>query len=161
MVDKWIKYILGSLFIFIAPIKPLLFIVGFIVVLDTIFGILRSRKLKIKFTSRRFYSFFKKSLVYQLLIITTFVIDKNLINEFMNMIVVMEFLSTKIVTAAICFNELTSINENVKITYGINIVSYIKKLFKFTKQVKDGLNEFKGDVIIDVVSDESDTKDII
>lgn len=143
MIDKWIKYVLGSLCIFLAPIKPLLFIVGFIVVLDTILGILRSRKLKIKFTSRRFYAFFKKSLVYQLLIITTFLIDKNLINEFMNMVVVMDYLTTKVITAAICFNELTSINENIKITYGINIVSYIKKLFKFSKQVKDGLNEIK------------------
>lgn len=143
MIDKWIKYVLGSLCIFLAPIKPLLFIVGFIVVLDTILGILRSRKLNIKFTSRRFYAFFKKSLVYQLLIITTFLIDKNLINEFMNMVVVMDYLTTKVITAAICFNELTSINENIKITYGINIVSYIKKLFKFSKQVKDGLNEIK------------------
>lgn len=143
MIDKWIKYVLGSLFIFLSPIKPLLFIVGFIVVLDTILGILRSRKLNIKFTSRRFYAFFKKSLVYQLLIITTFLIDKNLINEFMNMIVVMDYLTTKVITAAICFNELTSINENIKITYGINIVDYIKKLFKFSKSVKDGLDEIK------------------
>jgi hypothetical protein len=143
MIDKWIKYVLGSLCIFLAPIKPLLFIIGFIVVVDTIFGMLRSRKLHIKFTSKRFYSFFKKSLVYQLLIITTFLIDKNLINEFMNMVVTMDYLSTKVITAAICFNELTSISENVEIIYGISIVDYIKRLFKFGKKVKEGLDEMK------------------
>lgn len=143
MIDKWIKYILGSLFVFLSPIKSLLFIVGFIVVIDTILGILRSRKLNIKFTSRRFYSFFKKSLVYQLLIITTFLIDKNLINEFMNMIVVMDYLTTKVITAAICFNEITSILENLKIGFNIDLVDYIKKLFKFSKKVKEGINEIK------------------
>ena len=140
---KWIKYVIGSLFVFLSPIRPLIFLVGFIVVLDTIFGILRSRKLKIKFTSRRFYAFFKKSLVYQLLIIATFILDKNLINEFMNMVMAVDYLTTKIITAAICFNEIKSIDENIKIAFKIDILKWILDLFKFSKSVKEGINEIK------------------
>jgi hypothetical protein len=140
---KWIKYVIGSLFVFLSPIKPLIFLVGFIVVLDTIFGILRSRKLKIKFTSRRFYAFFKKSLVYQLLIIATFILDKNLINEFMNMVMAVDYLTTKIITAAICFNEIKSIDENIKIAFKIDILKWILDLFKFSRSVKEGINEIK------------------
>lgn len=143
MLLKWIKYVLGSLFVFLSPIKPLIFVVGFIVIIDTIFGILRSRKLKIKFTSRRFYAFFKKSLVYQLLIITTFLIDKNLLNEFMTMIVSIDYVTTKVITAAICFNEIKSIDENVKIAFKIDISKWILDLFKFSKSVKEGINEIK------------------
>lgn len=143
MLLKWIKYVLGSLFVFSSPIKPLIFVVGFIVAVDTIFGILRSRKLKIKFTSRRFYAFFKKSLVYQLLIITTFLIDKNLLNEFMTMIVSIDYVTTKVITAAICFNEIKSIDENVKIAFKIDISKWILDLFKFSKSVKEGINEIK------------------
>lgn len=143
MLLKWIKYVLGSLFVFLSPIKPLILAVGFIVIIDTIFGILRSRKLKIKFTSRRFYAFFKKSLVYQLLIITTFLIDKNLLNEFMTMIVSIDYVTTKVITAAICFNEIKSIDENVKIAFKIDISKWILDLFKFTKSVKEGINEIK------------------
>jgi len=143
MLLKWIKYILGSLFVFLSPIKPLILAVGFIVIIDTIFGILRSRKLKIKFTSRRFYAFFKKSLVYQLLIITTFLIDKNLLNEFMSLIISIEYATTKVITAAICFNEIKSIDENVKIAFKIDISRWILDLFKFSKSVKEGINEIK------------------
>lgn len=143
MLLKWIKYVLGSLFVFLSPIKPLILAVGFIVIIDTIFGILRSRKLKIKFTSRRFYAFFKKSLVYQLLIITTFLIDKNLLNEFMSLIISIEYATTKVITAAICFNEIKSIDENVKIAFKIDISRWILDLFKFSKSVKEGINEIK------------------
>jgi hypothetical protein len=129
--------------IFITPIKPLLVVVGLVIVLDTIFGIIRSRKVGIKFTSRRFFAFFKKNLIYQLAIISTFILDTHLFNEFTQLIISIDLLSTKIMAAAICFNEIKSIDENLKIAYGIGIFDYIKKFFHFAKKVKEGLEELK------------------
>lgn len=143
ILEKWLKYILGALLVFISPIKPLLLVVGFMIVVDTIFGIIRSNKLGIKFTSRRFFSFFKKNFVYQLLIITTHILDHNLINEFVTSVISIELLTTKLMAAAICYNEFKSVDENVKIAYGIDITQYIKNLYKCAKQTKDGLDELR------------------
>ena len=143
ILEKWLKYILGALLVFIAPIKPLLLIVGLMIVVDTIFGIIRSKKLGIKFTSRRFFAFFKKNFVYQLLVITTYILDKNLINEFTTSVISIELLATKLMASAICYNEFKSVDENVKIAYGINITEYIKNLFQFAKKAKDGLDELR------------------
>jgi hypothetical protein len=143
ILEKWLKYILGALLIFIAPIKPLLLIVGFMIIVDTTFGIIRSRKLGIKFTSRRFFAFFKKSFVYQVLVITTYILDHNLINEFTTSVISIELLTTKLMAAAICYNEFKSVDENVKIAYGIDITQYIKSLFQFAKKTKDGLDELR------------------
>jgi len=143
ILEKWLKYILGALLVFISPIKPLLLVVGFMIVVDTIFGIIRSNKLGIKFTSRRFFSFFKKNFVYQLLVITTHILDHNLINEFTMSVISIELLTTKLMAAAICYNEFKSVDENVKIAYGIDITQYIKNLYKCAKQTKDGLDELR------------------
>ena len=143
ILEKWLKYILGALLVFISPIKPLLLVVGFMIVVDTIFGIIRSNKLGIKFTSTRFFSFFKKNFVYQLLVITTYILDHNLINEFVTSVISIELLTTKLMAAAICYNEFKSVDENVKIAYGIDITQYIKNLYKFAKQTKDGLDELR------------------
>ena len=143
ILEKWLKYILGALLVFISPIKPLLLVVGFMIVVDTIFGIIRSNKLGIKFTSTRFFSFFKKNFVYQLLVITTYILDHNLINEFTMSVISIELLTTKLMAAAICYNEFKSVDENVKIAYGIDITQYIKNLYKFAKQTKDGLDELR------------------
>ena len=143
ILEKWLKYILGALLVFISPIKHLLLIVGLMIIIDTIFGIIRSKKLGIKFTSRRFYSFFKKNFVYQLLVITTYLLDINLIGEFTTSFISIDLLATKLMASAICYNEFTSINENVNIAYDIDIINYIKKLFHFTKKVKDGFDELK------------------
>lgn len=143
ILEKWLKYILGALLVFISPIKPLLLVVGFMIVVDTIFGIIRSNKLGIKFTSRRFFSFFKKNFVYQLLVITTYILDHNLINEFTMSVISIELLTTKLMAAAICYNEFKSVDENVKIAYGIDITQYIKNLYKCAKQTKDGLDELR------------------
>lgn len=143
ILEKWLKFILGALLLFITPIKPLLLVVGLMIIIDTIFGIIRSNKLGIKFTSSRFYSFFKKNFVYQLLIITTYLLDINLIGEFTTPFISIDLLTTKIIAVAICYNEFISINENVNIAYGIDIMKYINKLFQFSKKVKDGFDELR------------------
>jgi hypothetical protein len=143
LISKWLKNILLSLMIFIAPIKPLLVVVGLVIVLDTIFGIIRSRKLGIKFTSRRFFSFFKKNLIYQLAVISTYILDTYLFNEFTLLIISIDLLSTKIMASAICFNEIKSIDENLKIAYGVGLLDYLKRFFRFAKKAKEGLDELK------------------
>lgn len=143
LISKWLKNILLSLMIFISPIKPLLVVVGLVIVLDTIFGIIKSKKLGIKFTSRRFFSFFKKNLIYQLAVISTYILDTYLFNEFTLLIISIDLLSTKIMASAICFNEIKSIDENLKIAYGVGLLDYLKRFFRVAKKAKEGLDELK------------------
>lgn len=139
---KWLKLSLMSLMCFLMPIKPLILSVIFIVLIDTIFGICKSLKLGYKFTSGRFFSFFKKVAVYSTAVIGTYYLDVNLIGEFIRLILDINLVLTKIITFGIVFNELRSIDENLTIL-GYKIPSYIKNLFKFTKVVKEGLDEMK------------------
>lgn len=142
-LTKWFKHILYSLFVFLTPIHSIIFSVALIVIIDTIFGIIRSNKLKIPFTSRRFYAFFKKTLVYQSVIVLTFFLDKSLINEFSTLFISVDFLMTKLIAGSICFNEFKSIEENINITYKISVWDFVKSFMNFAKNTKEGINEMK------------------
>lgn len=142
-VFKTFKMLLLSIFVFISPIKPLMAAIGLFVIADTVFGILKSRKLGIKFTSKRFTCFFKKSLIYQFLLITTFFLDFFILNEIGLLFLSVKFVTTKLIALAVIFNETKSINENLEIAYGINLFDQIKAVFKVGKQVKEGFDEMR------------------
>lgn len=143
MFENLCKSAIISLALVLAPIKPLILIIALVVGVDTLTGILRSHKLGVAITSRRFYSLFKKTFVYQGALILTFLIDKHIINEFVQLVVNIDLVSTKIIAGAVLLNELLSIKENVNIIFGINLSDYVKELFHFSKNVKEGLEEVK------------------
>ena len=139
---KWFKYSLISLSVFLLPVKPMIFSIIFVVLLDTIFGIWKSKKLGYKFTSGRFFSFFKKVAVYCIAVIGTYYLDVNLIGEFILLLTDINLVLTKTITFCVVFNELKSIDENLKII-GYDFTTYLKQLFNFTKKVKEGMSEIK------------------
>ena len=140
-LSKWIKPLLLSFCVFILPIKALMISIGLFVVADTITGVIRSNKVGIKFSSRRFMAFFNKSAVYQLALICTFYLDKSLLNEITNLFIQIPLLVTKLMSLTIVFNEVKSINENLKIAYKIDLFEYGKSLFRASKEIKDVYNE--------------------
>jgi hypothetical protein len=142
-IVAFLKTFLLTVFVILTPIQPLILIIFGIVLLDTFFGIKRSWSLNILFTSRRFFSFFKKLLVYELVLITTFLVDFYLVNELVNIIFQFDLLVTKLIGFVITINELKSIEENIRVIYGINFIEIIKKSFNTVKDVKDGLDEIK------------------
>jgi Bacteriophage holin family len=126
---------------FLLPIKILIFLVGFMIVLDTITGIWKARKRKEKITSHKLSQIISKMVLYNVGVISVFVLDKFLLGEFVLIFTSIEFFITKLVAIFFCTIELLSINENIKIIYGLNFWEIFKKLVKRVKEAKDGISD--------------------
>lgn len=136
-------YLMASVCLFLTPIQGLLLSVAAAIFLDTIFGIYRSVKVKgWKFvTSRRLSEIISKMLLYQLCVISLYVMDRFLLNEFFSAWYSIPFLCTKICTIILVFIELVSIKENFEKATGLNIWVLLKTVLGRAKEVKDGVND--------------------
>lgn len=123
---------------FIAPIKMLLIICGFVIFLDLVLGIKKSLRLKKRITSKGLYETVRKMFVYQVTIITIYSIDYFLLGEFIAIFTDIPLFLTKLVTIALVSVEVFSIHENVQLIWGINIpervLTVLSKFFSFKKQ---------------------------
>lgn len=116
-------YSLGVLLLaFLAPIKMLLLTVGVLIFFDFIIGIFKAYKLGEDITSRKMGNTIGKILLYNMAVITIYMLDINLINSGIH--------PEKIVALLICSTETKSIMESFKILYGIDLWSVTKNLFK-------------------------------
>jgi hypothetical protein len=135
-------FTIGAIIIaFFAPIGPLLLIVAFAIFCDTILGIFKSYKKKIKITSRRMSALISKMFLYQFCIIGIFLIDQFILGEFINMFSEVKFVATKMVTLTLISIELKSINENIESAFQINIWDSLKKMISRAKEIKEDVNE--------------------
>jgi hypothetical protein len=136
-----LNVILGILFAFITPIIPLILIVGAAILLDTIFGIRRAKKLKEKVTSRKLSALVSKMVLYQSAVIGFFVIDKFILGDFILMFTAIPLVLTKLVTVTLLYIECKSINENYYIISGISMWSKFKEMLKRTKEIKNDIED--------------------
>ena len=138
-----IKSFFLSIFVFFAPIHFVLLMVGFLILFDTVTGIMASKKRGEKITSRRMSQIIVKMTIYHLAILTLYLVDLALINEFTveYLGLGISYLSTKIGGLMIAFVEFTSIKENVEESLGINISNKFKEMVKF---IKDFIKELRG-----------------
>lgn len=139
---KWLKLFLFSIGMFLLPIKPLILSVGAFVVLDTIVGIIRSRKMCISITSKRFNQIWIKTLLYQGVVITTYFIDIAILNELTTMIISLEYLTTKLVCLGVIANEVKSIDESLK-QIGIDLWSRLKDCFGLAKKIRTHIKDLE------------------
>lgn len=123
---------------FIAPIKMLLIICGFVIFIDLFLGVKKSIKQGKRITSKGLYETVRKMFVYQLTIVSFYFIDVSLLGEFVALFTGITFFLTKIVTIGLVSVEVFSIHENIKILWGIDIPSRVMnvlaKFFSFKKQ---------------------------
>lgn len=140
-----IKSSIGAVLIiilaFLAPIAPLLILVGFAIGADTLFGIVRSVKKKRAITSRRLSALVSKMFLYQFAVIGMYIVDKFLIGELVTMFTAIPLVLTKLVVATLLSIELKSINENVESGFGINLWNQFKKMVRRAKSVKNDIEE--------------------
>lgn len=111
--------VLVTLLAFLAPIKPLLLTVGFLVAVDFVFGIYKAWKTKQEITSRKMSNTITKLLLYNLVVITVWALEKNIIGS--------DIPITKIVAGMICLVEFKSIDETFKLLFGFSIWEKMKK----------------------------------
>lgn len=135
-----LEVILLSIMTFLAPIKGLVLIAGFLVIIDTIFGIYNNCFIKKQpFTSRRFSTFITKTLIYQGAIILSFMIDFYLLNELTKLFISVDFISTKLIALSVFFTEIKSIEETFKSITGIDLWKNLKQILYRTKELKDDI----------------------
>lgn len=131
---------------FYSPIAGVMLAVGLIILADTLTGLWKSKKLGIKRTSKLMRKgLLPKLLLYQLCIITFFVLDFNIINEFILIFTPIQFFCTKILALGLAYIELLSINENWKAVKGKSITQSIKELISKAKDFKNDYEDLTKD----------------
>ena len=129
MVNKIIILLVA----FLAPIQAAMIAVGVLITIDTIMGVLGARNIGEEITSKKFGRVLTKSLVYQLLIISSHLIETYLFDQLPLVKITLGFLS---------ITEFLSISENFQKCTGANFIKYIKEFLdtKFRGLLKEKEN---------------------
>jgi hypothetical protein len=133
---------------FLTPIIPLLVIVAMAIFIDTIMGIIRAYKKKIKITSKKLSGIISKMLLYQLTVISVYFIDHFLIGEFFKLFSDINLVATKVVVTTLFAVEIKSIHENIEGAYNINLWQQFKKILTRVNSMKNEIGEELGDDFI-------------
>jgi hypothetical protein len=132
--------VIGAFFL---PISGILFLIGFAIVVDTLTGIWKAKKLKIKITSRKLSAIVSKLFLYEVAVIGFYLIDYWILNDIILVFFSIPLMLTKILSLVLVSIECISISENYEAVRGINIWSSLKNLLQRSKEIKQDLNEIK------------------
>jgi len=120
---------------FFLPIVGILILIAASVILDTITGIWKAKKLKQPITSRKLSAIISKILLYEATVMLFYAMDKFLLNDIVISFFSIELLTTKILALVLVSIEIISINENYKAVKGIDLWASLKNLFARAKEV--------------------------
>jgi hypothetical protein len=131
-----------SLFTLIAPVKPMVLMAIFTIILDMAFGIWRSVRKNgwASIRSRRLSNTISKSLLYTGAIVFIFMLEKFILADLLAYFISVDLLMTKAFTAFCVFTELKSINENYHSVTGVNVW---EKFMQFVKRSKEQVDQLK------------------
>jgi len=139
-IQKYIVQLLAVVSAFFLPISGILFLIGFAILLDTITGIWKAKKLKIKITSRGLSAIVSKLFLYEVAVILTYLIDKFILNDIILQFFSVPLMLTKILSLVLVSIEAISISENYKSVKGIDIWSALKNLLQRSKEIKKDID---------------------
>ncbi len=142
MQANWIK-LMAMLWAFLMPISGLLFLVGFVIVLDTVTGIWKSYKNKVKITSRGLSAIISKMLLYEVTVVLFYMIDTFILNNIILQFFSVDLLLTKVLALILVSIEVMSINENYKAVKGLDLWQSMKNLFARAKEIKKEVDEIR------------------
>lgn len=124
-MEAWIKAVFASLLAVFAPIYPLIFATGFLIICDLITGLMAAKQQKEKITSAGLRRTVSKVLIYQAVILSAFLVEFFMLDGSLPV--------SKVAASIIGITELTSIVENAEIVYGEPIFSKLKRIFGIPK----------------------------
>ena len=139
---NWFK-LLAVVSTFLMPISGLLFLVGFVILLDTITGVWKSIKHKVPITSRGLSAIISKMLLYEVTVILFYMIDKFILNNIILQFFSVELMLTKVLSLILVSIEVMSINENYKAVKGLDLWQAMKNLFARAKEIKQQVDEIR------------------
>lgn len=128
---------------FISPLLPLALIITLFMVIDTFVGRWYARQTGELITSRKTrIGFCRKSLIYFLVLICVYLIDKFIVNEITRNYIWFDWAFTKFFASILIWIEYTSIDEKIKWIKGKGLTDRImdfgkslKKIIGFTKEI--------------------------
>jgi len=131
-----------SLVSVLAPVKPMVLIAVFSIVLDLAFGIWRSVKKNgwVSIRSRRLSNTISKSLLYSGAIVFIFLLEKYVLSDLLSYFIAVDLVLTKGFTAFCVFTEVKSINESYFSVTGVNVWD---RFMKFVRRSKEQIEELK------------------
>jgi len=119
------------------PIKELMLTIGFLVGADMIVGIWKAIKLKQRIRSRRMSDTITKLMLYQLAIMSGFLIEKFIIIELIPI--------TKLIATVIAIIEFKSIVESIEAVTGKDIWSKLKVIIgRKSEDITDAMTDGKN-----------------
>jgi len=132
-------------FAFFLPISGILLMIGVLIIIDTMTGIWKAKKLKEKITSRKLSSIISKLALYEVTVIMFFLIDQFILNDIMLNFFSVPFMLTKVVALVLASVEVISINENIKVisTRNLDLWQSMKLLFARAKDINDDIKKIK------------------
>jgi hypothetical protein len=139
-IKQYIIQLLAVIGSFFLPISGILFLIGFAIVLDTLTGIWKAKKLKIKITSRKLSAIISKLMLYEVAVIGFYLIDYFILNDIIMKFFSVPLMLTKILSLVLCSIECISISENYKAVKGIDIWSAFKNLLQRSKEIKTDID---------------------
>jgi len=129
---------------FFLPISGILFLIGFAILVDTLTGLWKAKKLKIPITSRKLSAIISKLFLYELAVIGFYLIDFWILNDIILKFFSVPLMLTKILSLVLVSIEVMSINENYKAVKGIDIWQAMKSLFARAKEIKTDINGIRS-----------------
>lgn len=136
-----ISVMINIILAFLLPIKMLIVLVGLMIVLDTITGLWKAKKTKEKITSKKLSRVISKMVLYQVALITFFILDKFIFGELVGAFTSIPHLLTKVVAVFFVGVELISINENVNGIYGFNLFKMFRNMLSRAKEVRKDIDD--------------------
>jgi hypothetical protein len=128
-----------------APIAGIMFTVGLLILIDTVIGIWKARKLGEKITSRGFSKIISKMLLYQGTIMTFFLVDRFILGDILSQVWTIPHLLTKVVGLVLASVEIFSIDENYRAIKKYGLWDAAKRLLSRAKEAKKEIKDFDLD----------------
>ena len=139
-IQKYIIQLLAVVGSFFLPISGILFLIGFAILVDTLTGIWKSKKLGLPITSRKLSAIISKLMLYEVAVIGFYLIDYYILNDIILTFFSVPLMLTKILALVLCSIEVISISENYKAVKGIDIWSAFKNLLQRSKEIKKDID---------------------
>ena len=129
--------IVGTLFIFFAPIKGIILLVALSTILDTAFGLWKSKALGEEITSKKLrMGLVPKLISYISVVMLVFASDVFIINEMTIGLISIVFISTKLVSLALLSVEVKSMDESFVKVKGYSFIEKFKAIITKVKALK-------------------------
>ena len=129
---------------FFLPISGILILIGVSVIVDTITGVWKSKKLGTPITSRKLSAVISKILLYEVTVMLFYLIDYFIINDIVLTFFSVELMITKILALVLVSIEVISLNENIKAVKGIDLWTSLKNLFRRAKEVTQDFKDINA-----------------